>query len=202
MLWQDTLYFSGEKSLLTNALKLVHIKERSHREGNLQSVQLLGRQHRHSIQFQQHPIRADPSESTIQTELIIMFQKRKSCMLHHSHHSFNTKSLQCWNLKHQWHYNRTGTWMHRRCSLKFLEHKKDKLEVDMQRECMASDNPEGQKGKKNCWQHCMDRFAQLACASFQLAAGPFSLGRRDPDLFSCGNRQTLFLLKDKASGKS
>lgn len=38
--------------------------------------------------------------------------------------------------------------MHRRCSLKFLEHKKDKLEVDMQRECMASDNPEGQKGKK------------------------------------------------------
>lgn len=77
-----------------------------------------------------------------------MFQKRKSCMLHHSHHSFNTKSLQCWNLKHQWHYNRTGTWMHRRCSLKFLEHKKDKLEMDMQRECMASDNPEGQKGKK------------------------------------------------------
>jgi len=72
----------------------------------------------------------------------------------------------------------------------------------MQRECMASENSEGQKGKKNCWQHCTDRFAQLACASSQLAAGPFSLGRQDPDLFSCGSRQALFLLKGKASGKS
>jgi len=36
ILRQDALYFSGEKSLQANALKLVHIKERSHREGILQ----------------------------------------------------------------------------------------------------------------------------------------------------------------------
>lgn len=54
---------------------------------------------------------------------------------------------------------------------------RDKLGMGMQRERVASDNPEGWKGKKNCWQHCTDRFAQLACASFQLAAAPSYLGR-------------------------
>jgi len=46
-----------------------------------------------------------------------MLQKRKSCMLHHSHHSSNRKPLQRCNLKHQWCCNRAGTWKHRRCFL-------------------------------------------------------------------------------------
>lgn len=50
-------------------------------------------------------------------------------------------------------------------------------------------HPCGLKREKNCWQHCMDRFAQLAmCFLFQLAVGPFCLGRAGADLFSYGRK--------------
>lgn len=57
--------------------------------------------------------------------------------------------------------------------------------------------PRGLEREKNCWQHCTDRFAQLACASFQLAAGPFYLGRGGPASFSCVSGQALCPSKRK-----
>lgn len=81
-----------------------------------------------------------------------------------------------------------------------LKHKRPKLERGMQRECMASDIPVGWKGK-NCWQHCTDRFAQLAmCFLFQLALGLFCWGRAGPDLFSYGRKKTLCPFKKRHQG--